>query len=142
MKPYLKEFEKLINIMSKLRSKTGCQWDKKQTYQSLVKYLFSEVDELKTAVRKKDIENLKEEIGDVLLQIVFYAQIAKEKKHFDIASVIRNLNKKLVRRHPHIFSGYKVKSVKDIEKMWEEIKTAEKLEMKKIKKKMRSDYEK
>ncbi|MDR3048800.1 MAG: hypothetical protein LBV16_03030 [Elusimicrobiota bacterium] len=130
MKPYLKEFEKLIGIMNKLRSKSGCQWDKKQTYQSLIKHFLSETQEVKSAVMKKDAENLKEELGDVLLHIVFYAQIAKEKKHFDIAAVIRNLNQKLIRRHPHIFSGYKVKSVKDIEKMWEEIKAKEKMDIK------------
>ncbi|MDR3244375.1 MAG: nucleotide pyrophosphohydrolase [Elusimicrobiota bacterium] len=117
--------------MSKLRSKTGCDWDKKQTYQSLLKSFFSEANELKAAIRKKDMENLKEEIGDILLHIVFYAQIAKEKGHFNITGIIKNLNEKLVRRHPHIFGNYKVKNIKDIVKMWEEIKVAEKLKKKK-----------
>ncbi|MDR2860852.1 MAG: MazG family protein [Elusimicrobiota bacterium] len=126
MKPYLKEFEKLVDIMTKLRSENGCQWDKKQTYNSLIKYLFSECQELKSAVRKKDIENMEEELGDVLLQIIFYSQIAKERKEFDIKGVIKNLNAKLIRRHPHIFGNYKVKNTKDIVKMWNEIKKKEK----------------
>jgi tetrapyrrole methylase family protein/MazG family protein len=133
MKQYLKEFEKLVGIMEKLRSKVGCMWDKKQTHTSLLKHLFSECGELKQAVRKKDIENMEEELGDVLLQIVFHSQIAKENKEFDITGVIKNLNKKLIRRHPHIFGNYKVKNTKDIVKMWEEIKLKEKSE--KIKKK-------
>jgi tetrapyrrole methylase family protein/MazG family protein len=112
--------------MASLRAKNGCQWDRKQTYQSLIKYLFSETREVKKAVDSGDIENLQEELGDVLLQIVFFAQIAKENKHFSIADIIATLNKKLIRRHPHIFGNYKVNNVKDIEKMWEEIKAAEK----------------
>ncbi len=124
MKRYLKEFEKLVDIMAKLRS--GCIWDKEQTHESLVKYLISEADELKHAVENKDMENLEEELGDVLLQVVFHAQIAKENKNFDIAAVINTLNKKLVRRHPHVFGKYKVKTTKDVEIMWKEVKAQEK----------------
>jgi tetrapyrrole methylase family protein/MazG family protein len=126
MKSYLIEFEKLVSIMATLRSKNGCMWDKKQTYHSLIKHLFSEASELKKAVYNNDIDNLKEEIGDILLHIVFYSQIARENKHFNITDIIKNLNKKLIRRHPHIFADYKVNNVKDIENMWEEIKMAEK----------------
>ena len=126
MKRYLKEFEKLVDIMAKLRSAKGCAWDKKQTHKSLVKYLFSESQELKSAIAKKDIKNIEEELGDVLLQVVFHAQIAKEGKKFDIAGVIATLNKKLIRRHPHIFGNYKVKTIKDIEIMWKNIKAKEK----------------
>ncbi|MCL2484737.1 MAG: MazG family protein [Endomicrobia bacterium] len=131
MKKYLKEFEKLVDIMAKLRSKNGCMWDKKQTHESLVKYLISESKELKSAVRNKDVENLEEELGDILLQVVFHAQIAKENKTFDIAAVINGLNKKLIRRHPHIFSNYKVKNTKDIIEMWKKIKAKEKADKKK-----------
>ncbi|MDR2772625.1 MAG: nucleotide pyrophosphohydrolase [Elusimicrobiota bacterium] len=130
MKRYLKEFEKLVDIMTKLRSANGCAWDKKQTYESLQKYLVSESKELKQAVGKKDVENMEEELGDILLQIVFYAQIAKEKKDFDIATIISKLNKKLIRRHPHIFGNYKVSSIADIEEMWKNIKIKEKLAIK------------
>ncbi|MDR1195457.1 MAG: hypothetical protein LBL00_03165 [Endomicrobium sp.] len=127
MKKYLKEFEKLVNIMEKLRSKNGCLWDKEQTHESLVKYLMEESKELKKAVEKKDMKNLEEEIGDVLLQVVFHAQIGKENKQFNIASIISTLNKKLIRRHPHIFGNYKVKTVKDIELMWKKVKAKESL---------------
>ncbi|MDR2425721.1 MAG: hypothetical protein LBD46_00820 [Endomicrobium sp.] len=126
MKKYLKEFEKLVNIMEKLRSPTGCLWDRQQTHESLVKYFIEESKELKNAVKKKDMKNLEEEIGDVLLQVVFHAQIGKENKQFDIASVISTLNKKLIRRHPHVFGNYKVKTTKDIEIIWKKIKAKEK----------------
>ena len=126
MKKHLKEFDKLVAIMAKLRSKNGCIWDKEQTHKSLVKYLISEADELKLAVRKNDMANLEEELGDILLQVVFHAQIARENKAFDIAGVISALNKKLIRRHPHVFGNYKVKNTQDIIKMWKEIKNKEK----------------
>ena len=126
MKKHLKEFDKLVAIMAKLRSKNGCIWDKEHTHKTLVKYLMSEADELKLAVRKNDMENLEEELGDILLQVVFHAQIAQENKAFNIAGVISALNKKLIRRHPHVFGNYKVKNTQDIIKMWKEIKNKEK----------------
>ena len=124
MKRHLKEFEKLVDIMEKLRK--GCIWDKEQTHESLVKYLISEADELKRAVKNNDMENLEEELGDVLLQVVFHSQIAKENKNFSVADVINTLNKKLIRRHPHVFGKYKVKTAKDVEIMWKEVKAKEK----------------
>jgi tetrapyrrole methylase family protein/MazG family protein len=126
MKNYLKEFEKLVGIMAKLRSKNGCMWDKEQTHESLVKYLIEESGEVKKAVRKKDMKNLEEELGDILLQVVFHAQIGKENKTFDIAGVISALNKKLIRRHPHVFGNYKVNNTTDIEIMWKKVKAKEK----------------
>ena len=126
MKKHLKEFDKLVAIMAKLRSKNGCIWDKEQTHKSLVKYLVSEADELKLAVRKNDMANLEEELGDILLQVVFHSQIASENKAFNIAGVISALNKKLIRRHPHVFGDYKIKTKQDIIKMWKEIKNKEK----------------
>jgi MazG family protein len=127
MKKELKEFEKLVNIFKKLRSKNGCLWDKKQTHKSLIKYLFSESREVKEALQNKDMKNFEEELGDVLMQVIFHAQIAKENKMFGIADVISTLNKKLIRRHPHVFDNYKVKHIGDIKKMWKKIKTKEKL---------------
>jgi uncharacterized protein YabN with tetrapyrrole methylase and pyrophosphatase domain len=88
--------------------------------------LIEESKELKKAVENKDIKNLEEELGDVLLQIVFHAQIGKESKSFNIGSVIAGLNKKLIRRHPHVFGNYKVKNTKDIEIMWKNVKAKEK----------------
>ncbi|MDR2644992.1 MAG: hypothetical protein LBB44_03295 [Endomicrobium sp.] len=126
MKKYLKEFDKLVGVFSTLRSKNGCMWDKEQTHETLVKHLFSEAEEVKQAIKNKDKKNLEEELGDILLQVVFHAQIAKENKDFDITDVIEKLNKKLLRRHPHIFGNYKVKDAKDIEVMWEKIKEKEK----------------
>jgi tetrapyrrole methylase family protein/MazG family protein len=126
MKKYLKEFDKLVGIFSTLRSKNGCVWDKEQTHETLVKHLFSEAEEVERAIKNKDKENLEEELGDILLQVVFHAQIAKENKDFDIAGVIGKLNKKLIHRHPHIFGNYKVKNAKDVEIMWEKIKEKEK----------------
>lgn len=121
-----KGFIKLVNIFKKLRGKNGCVWDKKQTHETLIKYLFEESRELKKAVLKKDVENIKEELGDVLLQVVFHAQIAKENKLFDIYDVIEHLNKKLIRRHPHVFGKSKVKTEEDVIKLWKEIKKTEK----------------
>ncbi|MDR3275402.1 MAG: hypothetical protein LBS81_05525 [Endomicrobium sp.] len=126
MKNYLKEFDKLVNIFATLRSKNGCMWDREQTHESLVRHLFLEAEEVKKAVESKDMENLEEELGDILLQVMFHSQIAKENKNFDIAKVIRKLNKKLIRRHPHIFGSYKVQNTRDIEVMWEKIKAKEK----------------
>jgi len=131
MKRYLKEFEKLVDIMARLRSKNGCAWDKEQTHETLVKHLLEESNEVKLAVKKKDLENLEEELGDVLLQVIFHAQIAQEKKEFDLAGIISTLNKKLIRRHPHIFGNYKVKNTKDIIEMWDKIKAKEKSDKKK-----------
>ena len=92
--------------MSRLRAPKGCPWDRKQTHQSLLKYLFEEADEFKRAVRKKDYPNMEEELGDLLLQVVFHAQIAKEKGRFSVDRVIKTLIRKLTLRHPHVF-GYR-----------------------------------
>ncbi|OEG71398.1 hypothetical protein ATZ36_14870 [Candidatus Endomicrobiellum trichonymphae] len=133
MKKYLREFDKLVSILATLRSKNGCMWDNEQTHESIVKHLFSEAEEVKKAVKNGDMGNLEEELGDILLQVVFHAQIAKENKSFSIAGVIEKLNKKLVRRHPHVFGEYKVKNTKDIEVIWEKVKAEEKTFLKKCK---------
>ncbi|GAB1402159.1 hypothetical protein MASR1M68_10700 [Elusimicrobiota bacterium] len=121
-----KDFIKLVDIFKKLRAEDGCAWDKKQTHSSLIKYLFEESNELKTAIKKHDIENIKEELGDVLLQVIFHCQIANENKWFDINDVIKNLNKKLIRRHPHVFGKSKAKTEQEIIKQWAKIKKKEK----------------
>ncbi|MCA6073129.1 MAG: MazG family protein [Endomicrobium sp.] len=126
MKRYLREFNKLVGIFATLRSKNGCMWDREQTHKSLLKYLFAEAEEVREAISSKDMENLREELGDILLQVVFHAQIAKESKEFNIADVISTLNKKLIRRHPHIFGNYKVKNIKDVKTIWEDVKKKEK----------------
>src|ERR1700692_3382337 len=92
--------------MSRLRSPKGCPWDREQTHETLVKYLFEEAREFKQAVRKKDYANMEEELGDVLLQVLFHSQIAKEKGRFSIDDVVKTLIRKLTLRHPHVF-GFK-----------------------------------
>jgi tetrapyrrole methylase family protein/MazG family protein len=129
----LKKFLKLVNILKKLRGKNGCPWDKKQTHKSLMKYLFEESNEYNEAVLKQDAENMKEELGDVLLQIIFHAQIAKENKMFDIYDVLDTINEKMIRRHPHVFGNSKATTEEEIRKEWEKIKAEEK--SKKAKKK-------
>lgn len=119
-------FTELVKIMGTLRGADGCPWDKHQSHSSLIKYLFSEAKEVKQAIRKKDWKNLEEELGDVLLQVVFHSQLAKEKGLFDISDVIIGINQKLVRRHPHVFGGKKLTNPRDVIVQWEEIKRLEK----------------
>jgi MazG family protein len=117
---------KLVGIMNRLRGPKGCQWDKQQTHKSLVKYLFSEAKEVRDAIKRRDIKNLEEELGDVLLQVVFHSQLASEKGLFDITGVIDSINKKLVRRHPHVFSKTENLSPSQVHKQWKLIKLNEK----------------
>ena len=91
--------------MAKLRSPQGCPWDRKQTHQSLVRYLFEESSELQNSIRKKNYKNMEEELGDVLLQVIFHAQLAREKRRFTMKDVVHHLLRKLTLRHPHVF-GY------------------------------------
>ncbi|MCX7653765.1 MAG: nucleoside triphosphate pyrophosphohydrolase [Fervidobacterium sp.] len=121
-----KEFEKLIEIMATLRSENGCEWDKAQTHESLKPYLIEEAYELLNAIDLKDDEELKEELGDVLLQVIFHSQIASERGVFTIADVIRTLSDKLIRRHPHVFGNAEGYSYA----RWEDIKAKEKGEKK------------
>jgi MazG family protein len=127
-------FGELVSIMARLRGAEGCPWDKHQTHETLLKYLFSEAREVKQAVHNKDFENLKEELGDVLLQVVFHAQIAEESGLFCISDVVEEINKKLIRRHPHVFGGETLKTPDDVLRRWKEIKKKEKEDKKKSKK--------
>ncbi|MCX7698751.1 MAG: nucleoside triphosphate pyrophosphohydrolase [Candidatus Goldbacteria bacterium] len=102
-----KQFIRLIKIMERLRGKNGCPWDRKQTQKSLLPYLLEETYELIEAINKKDVKLIIEELGDLLLQVVFHAQILKEKKGVGIKEVIKCLNNKLIQRHPHVFSDKK-----------------------------------
>lgn len=121
-----KEFEKLVEIMATLRGENGCDWDKAQTHESLKPYLIEEAYEVLNAIDLKDDEELKEELGDVLLQVIFHAQIAMERNAFTILDVIKTLSDKLVRRHPHVFGNAEGYSYS----RWEEIKAKEKGEKK------------
>jgi tetrapyrrole methylase family protein/MazG family protein len=121
-------FGELITIMAKLRSPDGCPWDKHQTHTSLLPYLFSEAAEVRQAVKKRDWKNLEEELGDVLLQIVFHSQVASENGRFDIAGVVEGINRKLIRRHPHVFGDKKLSTPEEVRDLWETIKKQEKKE--------------
>ncbi len=113
-------FEKLLNIMDELRAK--CPWDKKQTYESLRHLTIEETYELADAIVSKDSKEICEELGDILLHIVFYAKIGEENKEFDITDVITGINEKLIKRHPHIFSNTIAETDEDVKSNWEKIK--------------------
>jgi MazG family protein len=118
----------LLDIMAKLRAPDGCPWDRKQTHQSLLNHLIEESYEFVDAVENGDRANMKEELGDVLLQVVFHAQLAREAGDFDFAQVVQGISEKLVRRHPHVFggSGLKLDGAEAVEVKWDELKKAEK----------------
>ena len=108
--------------MTRLRSKKGCPWDRNQTHKSLMPYLLEESYEVLDTIDARDDKKLKEELGDLLLQIIFHSQIAKERKKFDIDEVIGDLIKKLVERHPHVFKTKEKISSEQVIKKWEHIK--------------------
>lgn len=122
----MRDFDKLVRVMARLRGPGGCPWDREQTHRSLLKYLREESREVAEAVRKGDYRNLEEELGDLLLQILFHSQIASEKKRFSIRDVVRGLTKKLVRRHPHVFGGAKLRTADEVVARWSELKRREK----------------
>lgn len=119
-------FEDLLDIMAHLRGPDGCMWDKEQTSKSIKKNLIEEAYEVVDAIDRDDSEGLKEELGDLLLLIVFHAQIANEEGKFDIYGIIDSIANKLIRRHPHIFGDVNVKSSEEILRNWEKIKEQEK----------------
>lgn len=119
-------FQKLNNLVAKLRKPNGCDWDRAQTPNSLIPHFIEEVYELIEAIDKKDSNNIKEELGDVLLHIVFQSQIASEKNSFTIYDVISRINKKLIDRHPHVFDQNKDKENLINEKVWEKKKQVNK----------------
>lgn len=121
-------FRNLIQVMQKLRSPSGCPWDREQTHESLLKYLREESQEMVQAVRKKDWINLEEELGDVLLQVLFHSQLAAERGDFTIHDVLATLKSKLVGRHPHVFGRRKnlILTAQDVKDQWGQLKKAEK----------------
>lgn len=123
MQRKLKAFEKLLNIMDELREK--CPWDSKQDIHSLRNLTIEEVYELADSVSKEDWVGIEEELGDILLHIVFYAKLGDEKNKFDIADVIEKLNKKMIGRHPHIYGEIKLENSEQVKKNWEQLKKKE-----------------
>jgi MazG family protein len=116
----------LLKVMAKLRSPNGCPWDREQTHLTLRRHAIEEVYELIDAIEARDDHEMAEELGDLLLQVVFHAQMAKERGAFDFEKVCRVLVEKLIRRHPHVFGTTKVKNVDEVWANWEKIKRAEK----------------
>ena len=117
---YLNEFERLVEIMRRLRKE--CPWDNAQTPGTLRQYIMEEAYETIEAIDNKDWQELRKELGDLLLQIVFQAEIAEEKGRFTLDEVIQHINKKLVERHPHVFGEVKVKNAEEVKDNWERIK--------------------
>lgn len=120
------QLERLIGIIETLRSENGCPWDREQTHYSLKKNMIEEAYEAVDAIEDNDMAHLKEELGDVLLQVVLHAQIAKEAKNFDIEDIAKGLSDKLVHRHPHVFGDAQVGCAQDVVVNWEKLKAEEK----------------
>lgn len=123
-----KNLEELISIIAKLRAPDGCTWDREQTHYSLRPNMIEEAYEAVDAIDENDMPHLKEELGDVLLQVVLHSQIAKEEGAFDIEDVARELNEKLIHRHPHVFGNAKINNSQDVLNAWDKLKAEEKTE--------------
>ncbi len=123
MEEKLKAFERLLIIMDELREK--CPWDKKQTIESIRHLTIEETYELSDAILDNDLKNVKKELGDILLHIVFYARIASETDEFNITDVINSLCEKLIHRHPHIYGDVKVENEEQVKENWEKLKLKE-----------------
>lgn len=120
---YVQQFTRLLTIMNELREK--CPWDKAQTIDSIRHLSIEEVYELSDAILKHDLQEVKKELGDLMLHIVFYAKIASEDHHFDIGDVLESICEKLIRRHPHIYGDHELKDVQAVKRNWEKIKLNE-----------------
>ncbi len=117
------EFERLLNIMDDLRA--GCPWDKEQTFDSLRHLTIEETYELSDAILEKDLPEIRKELGDLMLHLVFYSKLGEEAGSFGIADVLQGINEKLINRHPHIYGDVKVNSATDVKDNWEKIKLLE-----------------
>jgi MazG family protein len=120
------EFAELVRIMQRLRAPGGCPWDLKQTFDSIKPYTLEETYEVLDAIDARDWDGLKEELGDFILQAVFYAEIAASEGLFQIADSLRAINQKLIRRHPHVFADATAETPEDVKVRWDEIKRQEK----------------
>jgi len=120
------DFQNLLKIIKKLRSPDGCLWDISQKKEDVGRYLIEEAYEVIDAIDSGSPKGLKEELGDLLFQILFLARISEENGQFDISDVIKEISQKMIRRHPHVFENKKVKDIEDIKSNWEDIKKQEK----------------
>src|ERR1700733_8414515 len=122
------KFQRLVEIMARLRAPGGCPWDREQTFQSIKPYTLEETYEVLDAIDRRDWDELRAELGDFMLQAVFYAQMASEEKLFDIGDSLDAINEKLIRRHPHVFAEETAETGDDVKKRWDEIKAEERRE--------------
>lgn len=123
----MKPIDELRQTMARLRAPDGCPWDREQTHQTLARCLIDECSELLDTIDRHDIPHMREELGDVLIQVVFHAQLAAERGDFDFDDVAREINDKLVRRHPHVFGDHgKLDTAGEVITKWEQIKATEK----------------
>jgi len=120
-----KLFEALVALQARLRAPNGCPWDREQTHQTLRTYLIEEAYEVLEALESGDDRKFQDELGDLLLQVVFHAELAREDGRFDISDVIEAIHSKLVRRHPHVFGNVRARTSADVLKNWEQLKAAE-----------------
>lgn len=120
-----RKFKDLVDIMSRLRAPDGCPWDREQTYKDIAAHTLEETYEVLAAIDREDYDHLREELGDLLLQVLFYSQIAREEGRFDIDDVIEEISKKLIHRHPHVFGEDKVKGSGEVVERWEQLKKEE-----------------
>lgn len=119
------KFQQLVEIMARLRGPGGCPWDRAQTFDTIKPYTLEETYEVLDAIDRRDWGELREELGDFLLQAVFYAQMAQEEKRFDIGDALEAINQKLVRRHPHVFGEEAAETPGDVKRIWAQVKAAE-----------------
>jgi len=124
-KRYSEDFEKLVEIVAKLQGPKGCPWDRAQTHKTLKPYMVEETYEAIEAIDDKNYKKLAEELGDMLLHILMHAEMARREKRFTIHDIINSISAKMIRRHPHVFSKKKVKTVEEVWRKWEEIKAKE-----------------
>jgi tetrapyrrole methylase family protein / MazG family protein len=120
------KFQKLVEIMGRLRAPGGCPWDREQTFDSIKPFTLEETYEVLDAIDRRDWKDLAEELGDFMLQAVFYAQMASEENLFQIGDTLDAINSKLVRRHPHVFGDESAATAGDVKRIWGEVKAAEK----------------
>jgi len=124
--PAAQGFARLVEIMQRLRAPGGCPWDREQTFDTIKPYLLEETYEVLDSIDARDWDGLADELGDLMLQPVFFAQMAAEEGRFDIADALHAINSKLVRRHPHVFADGDAKTPDDVKRKWDEIKAEEK----------------
>jgi MazG family protein len=124
--PAAQGFARLVEIMARLRAPDGCPWDRDQNFDTIKPYLLEETYEVLEAIDARDWKGLSEELGDLLLQVVFFSQMASEQGSFDITDPLHAINSKLVRRHPHVFGDAEAKTPDDVKRKWDEIKASEK----------------